>query len=339
MNTHVRNREFAFDVLTMVLFTDPWGFVKNDRDQRGMIRAWREGTALFGLAQRWRFMRKVIFSSRLLRHFILPKVSDDWGNGWLMKQGAREIADRKQVLSQEPLPSKPFKDALQQTIDARIDGEPLDDIQKLAHMTVLIQAGADTTGTGLGATLSLILSHPRVLAKVREELASAEARGLLSQPVVQYDETKRHLTYTSACIRESLRLQPPLPNLFSRLAPAPTGKVVGGVPVPAGTQMLSHAVVVQRDVDVFGPAPAEFRPERWLESDERTVRMDAALFTFGMGPRMCIGRDLALMELHKLVPEVLRRFDFGVLDEGRYCACGGVAYLSPGLRVTLTARD
>ncbi len=45
------------------------------------------------------------------------------------------------------------------------------------------------------------------------------------------------------------------------------------------------------------------------------------------------------MEMHKLVPEALRRFDFGVLDEGSYCACGGVAYLTPGLRVSLTARD
>lgn len=326
--------------MTMVLFTKPWGFVKNDRDERGMLQAWRDGTGLFGLAHRWRFMREVILGSRLLRHLILPKVSDDWGNGWLMAQGTREMADRKDVLSKEPRPSAPFTDALQHTMDARIGGEPLDDVQTLAHMTLLIQAGADTTGTGLGSTLSLILSHPAALARVRAELAAAEAGGLLSRPAVQYDETRRHLPYVSACIRESLRLQPPIPNLFSRLAPAPAGKTVGGVPVPAGTQMLSHAVVVQtRDADAFGPAPAAFRPERWLESEERAVRMDAALFTFGMGPRVCLGKELALMELHKLVPEALRRFDFAVLDEGRYCACGGIAYLSPGLRVTLTARE
>lgn len=333
-----KTSEFAADVMTMVLFTEPWGFVKNDRDERGMLQAWRDGTGLFGLAVRWRFMREVILSSRLLRHLILPKLSDDWGNGWLMAQGMREITTRQAAAGKEPLPSEPYKDALQHTIDARIDDEPLDDVKKLAHMTILIQAGADTTGTGLGATLSLILSHPRVLARVRQEMAEAEARGELSEPAVQYDETKRHLPYLCACIRESLRLQPPIPNLFSRLAPAPAGKAVGGVPVPAGTQMLSHAVVVQQDADTFGPAPGEFRPERWLESEERAVRMDACLFTFGMGARLCLGKELALMEMHKLVPEALRRFDFQLLEEGRYCACGGIAYLSPGLRVMLTAR-
>ncbi|KAK8108179.1 pisatin demethylase [Apiospora kogelbergensis] len=316
-----KTSEFAADVMTTVLFTTPWGFVKNDRDERGMLHAWRYGTSLFGLAVRWRFMREVVLSSKL-RDYILPKLSDEWGNGWLMAQRAREISERHGQLQRNDKTPKtsapPFTDALQHAIDARIDDEPLTDEQKLANMTLFIQAGADTTGTGLGATLRFILSHPEVLAKVREELATADAKGLLSDPVVQYDETKRHLPYLSACIRESLRVHPPIPNLFSR--------------------MLSHAVVVQQDADAFGPRPDEFQPERWLESEERTMRMDAYMYTFGMGPRVCLGKELALMELHKLVPEVLRRFDVEVLEEGRYCACGGIAYLEPGLTVKLSAR-
>ncbi|KAK7947847.1 cytochrome P450 [Apiospora aurea] len=337
-----KTSEFAADVMTMVLFTKPWGFVKNDRDERGMLHAWRVGTSLFGLAVRWRFMREVILSSKL-KDYILPKMSDEWGNGWLMAQGAREISDRHTKLQGkekgESVPS--FNDVLQTAIDARIDDEPLNDTQKLAHMTLLIQAGADTTGTGLGATLRLILSHPEVLAKVREEITAADAKGHLSNPVVQYDETKRHLPYLSACIRESLRLHPPIPNLFSRLVPpSGDGKTIDGFPIPPGTQMLSHAVVVQRDADAFGPEPTdEFRPERWLESEERSARMEGYMYTFGMGPRVCLGKELALMEMHKLVPEVLRRFGVEVLEEGRYCACGGIAYLQPGLMVRLTARE
>lgn len=332
--------EFAADVMTTVLFTEGWGFVRNDRDERGMLQAWRDGVGLFGLAIRWRFLRDVVLASKL-KDYILPRLADDKGNGWLMTQGAREISNRHRQLqtSEEKGDGVPFHDALQTAFDARLDGERLSDTQKLAHMTLLIQAGADTTGTGLGLTLRLILQHPDVLAKVRAEMAAAEARGgALSRPVVQYDETKRHLPYLGACIRESLRLAPPIPQLLSRVVP-PAGTTIGGVPVPAGAQVLGHAFLAQRDAAAFGPEPVgEFRPERWLASEERSARMEAAMLTFGMGPRGCLGRELALMELHKLVPEVLRRFEVEVLEEGRYCVCGGLAYLRPGLLVRLTPR-
>ncbi|KAK8076972.1 cytochrome P450 [Apiospora saccharicola] len=337
-----KTSEFAADVMTTVLFTKSWGFVQNDRDERGMLQAWRDGVGLFGLATRWRFMREVILSSKL-KDYLLPKLSDDKGNGWLMGQGAREISNRHSSLqkSMENGGNAPpqFKDALQTAFDARVDEEPLNDIQKLAHTTLLIQAGADTTGTGLGLTLRLILKHPEVLAKVRKEIAAAEAKGALSNPVVQYEETKRHLPYISACIRESLRLEPPIPQLLSRLAPA-EGKSIDGIPIPAGAEMLSYANVVHRDPDAFGPEPVgEFRPERWLQNEERSARMDANMFTFGMGPRVCLGKELALMEMHKLVPEVFRRFDIEVLEEGRYSACGGIAYLRPGLIARLNPRE
>lgn len=337
----IEGSEFAADVMTTVLFTKSWGFVQNDRDERGMLQAWRDGLGLFGLATRWNFLREVILASKL-KDYLLPRLSDDKGNGWLMTQGSREIADRQRKLQRstengESVP--PFSDALQTAIDARVNDEPLNDIQKLAHMTLLIQAGADTTGTGLGLTLRLILKHPGVLARVREEMAAAESKGVLSNPVVQYDETKRHLPYLSACIRESLRLDPPIPQLLSRVSPS-GGKTIDGIHIPAGAQMLSHANVVQRDPDAFGPEPVDdFRPERWLQSEERSARMDANIFTFGMGPRVCLGKELALMEMHKLVPEVFRRFEIEVIEEGRYSACGGVAYLQPGLIARLTPRE
>jgi cytochrome P450 len=45
-----------------------------------------------------------------------------------------------------------------------------------------------------------------------------------------------------------------------------------------------------------------------------------------MGPRVCLGKDIAIMELYKLLPETVRRFDFDVLKEGKYIVAGGVAY-------------
>ena len=337
--------EFAADVLTTVVFTTPWGFLANDRDERGLIRAWREGLALFGLSQRWRFLREVILPSPLGPH-VLPRESDETGNGWLVTQANREIAGReRRMATGEPRPDPP--DMLQLTLEAAVGGgggadeahgaaRPLTAAQRTAHMTLLIQAGVDTTGSGLGATLRLLLTHPDALRRVRAEIAAADAEGLLS-PVVQYDEARAHLPYTSACIRESLRVNPPIPNILPRLAP-PGGISIDGVFIPAGTEMTSQAYVVQRDADVFGDDGHEFRPERWLGPEGQVARMDAAMYVFGMGARVCLGKEIALMEMHKLVPEIIRRLDLEVLDKGKWVVTGGIASHAPGLKVLIRAR-
>lgn len=197
-----------------------------------------------------------------------------------------------------------------------MDGELLSPVQKRAHITLLIQAGADTTGTALGSTLRFLLTHPSVLARARAEIAAADAAGKLSPSVVQYEETRTHLPFIAACLKESLRLHPPATNLFARVAPAATkaatgggaGKVIDGTWVPAGAEVTSHAYVVQRDPRLYGPDPESFRPERWLEgegrSKERISEMEACMFVFGIGPRVCLGKDVATMELYKVVPEV-----------------------------------
>ncbi|TKW51320.1 hypothetical protein CTA1_13008 [Colletotrichum tanaceti] len=77
--------------------------------------------------------------------------------------------------------------------------------------------------------------------------------------------------------QESLRLNPPAPNLFARVAPSPGGKVVGGTWVPPGAEMTSNANVVQRDPRLYAPDPGAFRPERWLLLDEEEERAKRGL--------------------------------------------------------------
>lgn len=186
-------------------------------------------------------------------------------------------------------------------LEARLKDQPLTPVQKRAHSTLLFQAGADTTGTGLGSILRFIATRPASLARVRAELDAAGAAGLLSDPV-QFEETRAHLPYTVACIREGHRLHPPVTNTFPRVVP-PGGRAIGGVFVPGGADVMSLAYVVQRDPELYAPDPEVFRPERWLEGDAAAA-MEAGSFVFGMGPRICLGKDLALMETYKVVPEV-----------------------------------
>lgn len=315
--------EFAADVMAMVCFGEVWGFVENSRDEKGILQSFREGLVLFGFVGRWRGFRETVLQSPLAK-YILPKASDDRGMGFLIGQADRLVTERERRIEEEGF-TQDKPDFLQLALEARMDGVPLNPIEKRAHVTILVMAGADTTGTALGSTLNYLLTNPECLAKARAELDAADAKGVLSSPI-QYEESRQHLPYMAACIKEGgLRLRPPATNLFGRVA-GPGGAQIGDVWVPAGTEMTSNAYVVQRDPELFSPDPEDFRPERWLESEEKSAKMDAAMFVFGVGPRVCLGKDIAVFELHKLLPEIFRRFDMELIAEGRYVVAGGIAY-------------
>lgn len=159
----------------------------------------------------------------------------------------------------------------------------------------------------MGMTLQYILDNPHVLARVRTEIEAAESKGLLSTPIL-YDEMKQHLPYMGACIKEGLRLAPPAPNLFGRETPK-GGKVIDGHFIPGGCDVTVYSYTLQRNKEFYGEDAEEFKPERWLESQQRNFEMEAAQFTFGTGSRVCLGKDVAILESHKVLPEVSFRSD------------------------------
>jgi cytochrome P450 len=82
------------------------------------------------------------------------------------------------------------------------------------------------------------------------------------------------------------------------------GKVIDGHFIPAGTEAMSYSYAIQRNKEFYGDDAEEFKPERWMESEKRNFELEAAQFTFGTGPRVCLGKDVAMLEMHKLLPEV-----------------------------------
>ncbi|KAH8719148.1 cytochrome P450 monooxygenase [Phaeosphaeriaceae sp. PMI808] len=316
--------EFATDIMSMIAFTQPFGSVKNQRDERDFLRNWRQGLAFFGIVGRFRFFREYVLKIPRVGLWFLPSTSNESGMGWLMREADLQVSAREKENTEKVFTGEP--DFLQQWVfclDARFsDGSPLSPEQKRAHVTLLIQAGADTTATALGCILRFLVTHPAALERARAEIKSAG--NLLSMPI-QYEETRRHLPFFVACIKEGLRLNPPATNLFARVVPK-GGKVIDGHFVPGGTEVTSFAYVVQRNKDLYGEDAEEFRPERWMDSEKRGAELESAQFTFGVGPRVCLGKDIAWMEMFKLLPEIIRRFDVEVVRTGRYVVDGGVAY-------------
>ncbi|OAL48769.1 pisatin demethylase [Pyrenochaeta sp. DS3sAY3a] len=174
-------------------------------------------------------------------------------------------------------------------------------------------AGADSVATALRAVLYYLMRHPTAHACAVSEVLAADTAGLLSARV-QYTEAMTHLPYLGACVKEAMRLCPSFAVDLPRVVPA-RGMRLGEHYVPGGYWVGVNAAVVQMDRGVFGEDADVFRPERWLESGERVFGMERGMLVFGAGTRTCGGRNIALAELHKLVPEVLRRFDLRMAHE------------------------
>ncbi|KAK6080408.1 cytochrome P450 oxidoreductase [Seiridium cupressi] len=126
-------------------------------------------------------------------------------------------------------------------------------------------AGSDATAISLSSIFCHLLQNPKLLGKLREELAHAEENGSLSeQPTFK---EAQDLEYLQAIIKEASRLHPATGLPLERLVPE-GGATIAGQFFPAGTTVGVNTWVEHRDPRTWGPDAEQFRPERWLISDE-----------------------------------------------------------------------
>lgn len=134
-----------------------------------------------------------------------------------------------------------------------------------------------------------------------DEIRAAESEGHLSK-IPQYEEVSKHCPYYVACVREVMRLWPSSPALFPRVVSG-TGIDFGGKMAPAGTEVASTPFLIHRDKEMYGPDAEEFVPERWLDP-EQCKKFLKYFFGFGYGARVCLGKDIAQMEIFKAPMQV-----------------------------------
>lgn len=208
------------------------------------------------------------------------------------------------------------------------DGTRLSDRQLRDEIMTLILAGHETTANLLAWTWLLLDENP----SVREALESEWDNVLSDRPATADDYAR--LSYTNAVISESLRLYPPA-WIIGRAALEPFA--LSPHTLAVGTQVLMSPWIVHRDARWF-PDPDAFRPERWLDGSTKHLPT-FAYFPFGGGPRLCIGKPMALLEGALVLATIGRSWRFHLVH-GHPVATEPLITLRPryGLRMTLATR-
>ncbi|XP_059432660.1 cytochrome P450 94A2-like [Corylus avellana] len=177
-----------------------------------------------------------------------------------------------------------------------------------------ILAGRDTTSAALTWYLWLLSKNPHVESEVLKEINE-------KSEATAFDEVK-DMVYTHASLCESMRLYPPV-AVDSKEA-VNDDVLPDGTVVKKGMRVTYIPYAMGRSEALWGKDWAEFKPERWLEREEtenrqwRFVGRDAYTYpVFQAGPRICLGKEMAFLQMKRVVAGILRRFKVvPVIEEG-----------------------
>jgi cytochrome P450 len=176
-------------------------------------------------------------------------------------------------------------DLLNLLIEARAEGEGLDDTEIRDQVLIFLFAGHDTTTIALTFALHLLGHHPEVQRRVREE-----ADAVLDERIPTAADVEA-LRYTTMVFKEAMRLYPPVYAYGRRT----TGRQrIGPYEIPSDSDVYVSQWVTHRH-PAFWDDPDRFSPERFAPERE-AARHRHAYFPFGAGPRACIGQHFALLE-------------------------------------------
>ncbi|XP_051223424.2 alkane hydroxylase MAH1-like [Lolium perenne] len=197
----------------------------------------------------------------------------------------------------------------------------------------LMIAGRDTTSSALTWFFWLISNHPDVEEKILAELHEHPPSGQHRNTA----ELKR-LVYLHAALSESLRLYPPVP--FEHKAAVRPDTLPSGVAVGTTRRVIVSLYSMGRMESVWGKDCLEFRPERWLNKAGRLRHQPSYKFVaFNVGPRTCLGRELAFSQMKAVVAAVVPRFRMEVAGTEAIPKLSIILHMKDGLKVRVRNRQ
>ncbi|KAI3947225.1 hypothetical protein MKX01_019878 [Papaver californicum] len=208
-----------------------------------------------------------------------------------------------------------------------------------------VLAGRDTSSVALSWFFWLVMTHPRVEEKIIDELSTVlnETRGdeiekWVGDPL-EFDEADK-LVYLKACLAETLRLYPSVPEDSKYVLKDDV--LPDGTFVSAGSSVTYSIYSVGRMETIWGEDCMKFKPERWLSNDG--YRFEAPkdgykFVAFNAGPRTCLGKDLAYLQMKSVAAAILLRYRLSLVPGHRVEQKMSLTlFMKNGLRVNLHSR-
>jgi benzoate 4-monooxygenase len=211
------------------------------------------------------------------------------------------------------------------------NGEELGREELTAEALTQLIAGSDTTSNTSCAVLYYCLTRPDVVETLQAELDDAIPH---IDTVPSFSQV-RDLPYLDAVIRETMRIHSTSSLGLPRMIPPGPGITLLGHHFPQGTVLSVPAYTIHHSKEIWGEDADEFRPERW---ENVTETQKAAFIPFSYGPRACVGRNVAEMELALIVATVFRRYEFE-LRQGEMQTREGFLRKPLGLEVGMRKRS
>ena len=230
------------------------------------------------------------------------------GEAWMNHMIARfesRFRSCKSAAEQRELVAKSVYGKLYQTQGLtrdQIAGEILDHVG----------AGQENLPSVMEYIVRQLCQYPHVQARLREELASLSTTNEEEWSYKDVDS----LPYLNAIVCESMRLVDVIESYQPRIVPK-GGCTLHGYPLPEGTIVSAQPYLIHHQQDVF-PNPEAFIPDRWMLDGDALRALKKNLFIFSSGPRVCIGKQLALATIKITMARIYRNFATELVsEEGR----------------------
>ncbi|XP_022734586.1 cytokinin hydroxylase-like [Durio zibethinus] len=194
-------------------------------------------------------------------------------------------------------------------VDGRV-GKSLTAREIVDECKTFFFAGHETTALALTWTLLLLAMHPDWQSQLREEI-----RQVIGDEEIDYTSLAG-LKKMGWVMNEVLRLYSPAPNAQRQ---AREDIKVDNLVIPNGTNMWIDVVAMHHDPAIWGDDVNEFRPERFKDDHlYGGCKHKMGFLPFGFGGRMCIGRNLTMMEYKVVLTLMLTRFSFSLSSSYRH---------------------
>ncbi|URD84186.1 hypothetical protein MUK42_06673, partial [Musa troglodytarum] len=162
------------------------------------------------------------------------------------------------------------------------------------------------------AVVHEFVDKPDVVDHIREELRLVRARRCEPGGEAFTLEELREMNYLHAAIAESLRLHPAVP-LLPRVCAA-DDEMPDGTRVRRGWTVMYNSYAMGRAEAIWGKDCGEYRPERWLEVGVFQARSAFQYPVFHAGPRMCLGKEMAVIQMKAITASILEGLDMELAE-------------------------